>query len=95
MVAPNRPPAAIFADAQALVAGHYAMAKDAPQGWSPDTAILIQFSDLDDAWLATLVMAPVPVLLGGLTADGATPAKALAALDDLLSFVADHPREAD
>lgn len=69
--------------------------RDAPADWGSDAAILIQFSPDDEAWLAMLITTPVPPVLGRRTADGPTPAKALAALDELLGAIAEEPDPTD
>lgn len=77
---------ALFSAARASVAGHYGPRPlRGPLDMSRDASILIQWSDTDCAWIASLIDAERPILLGRVNADGLTPMSALRNLDDLLA----------
>lgn len=76
--------------ARALVEGKYATGRlEGPLEASQVSTILIQWSDVDGAWIASLVNAERPIKLGRINADGSTPSKALRNLDELLAIHAE------
>lgn len=77
---------AILSAARRSIAGSYAPRPlCGPLDMSKDASILIQWSGADEAWIASLVDARRPILLGRVNADGVTPMAALRNLDDLLA----------
>ena len=76
----------LFREAKEATERRYQTDPDTPVDFDRTVAIHIQWSEADQAWLASLHHATHPHPLGYVNADGATPTKALRALDERMSI---------